>query len=143
MKAQLTLLILFFLIVSCRNDEKICHLTGFIENAPDTTTLFLADWEKETLLDSFQIINGILDYKFPLTCAKKFYLHNKRNQYPFRDQKFLWLEPSEIIINGDFEYLRNLKIKGSLSQTEFENYNLLADNAIKQNNELKASDNRM
>lgn len=137
MKAQLTSLLFLFLVVSCRNDEKICHLTGFLENAPDTTTLFLADWENRMLLDSIQIVKGNIDYKFQLTHSKKFYLHNKRNQYPFRDQKILWLEPSEIIINGDFEYLKNLKIKGSPSQTEFENYNLLVDNATKQINELK------
>ncbi len=63
-------------------------------------------------------------------------MHNKRNQYPFRDQKFLWLEPSEITINGDFEYLKNLKIEDSPSQTEFESYNLLIDNATQQINEL-------
>jgi len=112
-------------------------LTGILENAPDTTTLFLADWENKTLLDSIQIINGTLNYRFPLTHPKMFLLHNKRNQSDFRDRKFIWLEPSEIKINGDFEYLKNLKIDGSASQTEFENYNFLLDKATKQINDLK------
>jgi peroxiredoxin len=137
MRVQLTFLLFLFIVVSCRNDKKICHLTGFLENAPDTTTLFLANWENRTLLDSIQIFKGNIDYKFQLTRAEKFFLHNKRNQYPFRDQKFLWLEPSEIIINGDFEYLKNLKITGSNSQAEFENYNLLVDNATKQIKEFE------
>jgi len=137
MKPQLLFLILLLLFASCRNDENICHLTGILENAPDTTTLFLADWENKTLLDSIQIINGTLNYRFPLTHPKMFLLHNKRNQSDFRDRKFIWLEPSEIKINGDFEYLKNLKIDGSASQTEFENYNFLLDKATKQINDLK------
>ncbi len=137
MKSQLTFLLFLILVISCSNDEKICHLTGHLENAPDTTTLFLADWEKGTLLDSIQIINGDLDYKFKLSHPKKILLHNKRNQYDFRDRKYIWLEPSEIKINGNFEFLKSIKIVGSNSQTEFENYNLLVDNATKQINELK------
>lgn len=137
MKSQLTFLLFLILVISCSNDKKICHLTGRLENAPDTTTLFLADWEKGTLLDSIQIINGDLDYKFKLSHPKKILLHNKRNQYDFRDRKYIWLEPSEIKINGNFEFLKSLKIVGSNPQTEFENYNLLVDNATKQINEIK------
>ena len=136
MKAQLTFLLFLFLIVSCRNEQKTCHLTGMLENAPDKTTLFLADWENKTLLDSIQIVKGNIDFKFQINDSKKFYLHNRRNQYDFRDRKFIWLEPSEIKINGNFEFLKSLKIQGSTSQTEFENYNLLVDNATKKINEL-------
>lgn len=137
MRVQLTFLILFFSLASCKDEVRICHLSGTLENAPDTTTLFLADWESRTLLDSIQVVNGKLDYDFQLTNPKKFYLHNKRNKYTFRDRKFVWLEPSEITINGDFEFLKNLEINGSVSQAEFEKYNLLVDNATKQINELK------
>ena len=137
MRVQLTFLILFFFLASCKDKVRVCHLSGTLENAPDTTTLFLADWESRTLLDSIQVVNGKLDYDFQLTNPKKFYLHNKRNKYAFRDRKFVWLEPSEITINGDFEFLKNLEINGSVSQAEFENYNLLVDNATKQINELK------
>jgi hypothetical protein len=87
-------------------------------------------------LDSIQIINGNLDYKFKLSHPKKILLHNKRNQYDFRDRKFIWLEPSEIKINGNFEFLKSLKIVGSNPHTEFENYNLLVDNATKKIDEL-------
>ncbi len=137
MKTQLTILLFLLLVISCSNDEKICHLTGHLENAPDTTTLFLADREKGILLDSIQIINGNLDYKFKLSHPEKILLHNKRNQYDFRDRKSIWLEPSEIKINGNFEFLKSLKIVGSNTQTEFENYNLLANKSTKQINELK------
>lgn len=137
MKAQLTFLLFLFLAVSCRNEQKTCHLTGTLENTPDTTILFLADWENRTLLDSIQVVKGNFDYKFQINHSKKFYLHNRRNQFDFRDRKFIWLEPSEIKIIGNFEFLKSLKIKGSTSQTEFENYNLLLDNATKKINELK------
>lgn len=137
MKVQLTFLLFLFLVVSCRNEQKTCHLTGILKNAPDTTALFLADWENRTLLDSIQVVKGNIDYKFQINHSKKFYLHNRRNQYDFRDRKFIWLEPSEIKINGNFEFLKSLKIEGSTSQTEFENYNLFVDNKTNQINELK------
>lgn len=137
MKAQLTNLLILFLIVSCSNDKKICHLNGKIENAPDATTIFLVDMESRTLFDSIRIINGVIEYQFPISHPKYFLLHNERNQNQFRDRKFIWLEPSEINIDGNFEFLKNLKVEGSESQKEFENYNLLVDNATKQINELK------
>jgi|GEM_PF-584035 len=137
MKVQLTLIFLLFIFAACRTEQKTCHLNGILKNAPDTTTLFLADWESRKLFDSIKIVNGQIDYEFNLNHPKKFYLHNRRNQYPFRDRKFIWLEPSEVSINGDFEFFKNLEVNGSRSQTEFENYNLLVDNATKKINELK------
>lgn len=137
MKALLVWVILLFILASCRNEPRTCHLTGKLENAPGTATLFLADWETRMFFDSIKIINGQIDYEFNLNHPKKFYLHNKRNKYDFRDRKIVWLEPSKISVNGDFEFLKNLKIEGSSVQTEFEKYNLLVDNATKQINELK------
>ncbi len=44
MKKQIAFfLLLFVIIISCNNDKNICHLTGKLENAPDTVTLFLVD----------------------------------------------------------------------------------------------------
>jgi hypothetical protein len=137
MKTQLTLIVLLFIFAACNNELKNCHLTGTLKNAPDTTTLFLADWENRKLFDSIKIVNGQIDYEFNLNHSKKFYLHNKRNKYAFRDRKFIWLEPSKISINGDFEFLKNLKVNGSNSQTESENYSFFVDNATKKINELK------
>ena len=137
MKAQLTLIILLFIFAACKTEQKTCHLTGTLKNAPDTTILFLADWGNRILFDSIRVVNGNFNYEFQINHPKKFYLHNRRNQYEFRDGKSIWLEPSDIKISGDFEFLNNLEIKGSASQTEFENYNLLVNNATKKINELK------
>ncbi len=137
MKTRLTFLLFLFLVVSCRNDEKICHLTGHLENAPDSTTLYLVDWQKDTLLNTIQVIKGEFDFKFPISHPKYVLLQNERNQYQFRDRKFIWLEPAKINLNGDFEFLNNIKVEGSSSQTEFENYHLLVDNDTKKLNELR------
>lgn len=137
MKVQLTLTILLFIFAACRPEQKTCRLIGKLENTPDTTTIFLADWESKMLFDSIKIVNGQIDYEFNLNRPKKFYLHNKRNKYAFRDRKFIWLEPTEVSINGDFEFFKNFEVIGSNSQTEFENYNKLVDNATKKINELK------
>ncbi len=137
-KVQLILLSsLIFLIVSCSHDKNEGHLTGKLENAPEAATLFLADWESKTLFDSIQMTNGRIDYKFKIPHPKYFLLHNARNQYEFRDKKFIWLEPNDIKIKGDFNFMKNITLEGSTSQSEFENYNILVDNANKRINKLK------
>jgi peroxiredoxin len=131
---------LLFLCISTASfsyDKNVCHLTGKLENAPATTTLFLVDLANGTLLDSIQITNGLIDYKFQIPHPNYFLLHNKRNQNRFTDQKFIWLESGEIKINGNFNFIKNIKIAGSSSHVEFESYNLLLDEADKQINELQ------
>jgi peroxiredoxin len=137
MRALLIFLIIFFTIASCRNDEKTCHLTGSLKNAPGIKVLYLADLENRILFDSIKVVDGKIDHEFNLDYPKKFYLHNKRNKYPFRDSKSIWLEPSEISVNGDFEFLENLKIEGSSSHSVFEKYTLLLAGATKQIDALK------
>jgi len=138
MKNQIAVYFLFLaIIVSCKNDNNTCHLKGKLENTPDTTTLFLVDWESKTLFDSIQITNGLIDYKFQISQPKYFLLCNIRNQYPFRDQKFVWLEPNEINIKGDFNFMKNIVLEGSDSQDEFESFNLLKAETEKKISELQ------
>jgi peroxiredoxin len=138
MKNQFAVFILFIVFVlSCKNDKNTCHLKGKLENAPETTTLFLVDWEAKKLLDSIQITKGLIDYEFQISQPKYFLLHNERNQYPFRDQKFIWLEPNEINITGDFNFIKNIVFEGSDSQNEFESFNLLKAKTEKKISELQ------
>lgn len=112
-------------------------MTGELENAPDETTLYLIDCENRSLIDSIQLIDGKIDYEFKLNHPKKVLLHNKRNEYAYRDRKFFWLEPSEISITGNIEFIQNLNIEGSESQSEFEKYSNLVDNATKEINKIQ------
>jgi len=126
MKRKIAVFILFFaIILSCKNDKNTCHLKGKLENTPDSTTLFLVDWEAKTLFDSIQINKGFIDHKFQINHPKYFLIHNKKNESPFRDQKFVWLEPNEIKVSGDFNFMKNIVFSGSDSQNEFESYILL------------------
>lgn len=122
--------------VSCTNRNE-CKINGTLENTEDSTMLYLADYETFKLVDSIKVVNGTFSYKMPITHPGLFLLHNKRNRYEFRDRKFLWLEPSDITINGDFNFLKSLKVNGSVSQFEFEKYNHLLDSANKRINQLK------
>lgn len=134
---QLTTIFLIFLIISCKEDSKTCHLTGTLDNAPDATTLYLIDWENKSLIDSINLVGGVIDYEFKLNQPKKVLLHNERNKYAFRDRKFIWLEPSEVKINGNFEFIQNLKIEGSQSQSEFNEYSNIVDKSTKQIKKIK------
>jgi peroxiredoxin len=126
MKNQFAVFILFIVFVlSCKNDKNTCHLKGKLENAPETTTLFLVDWQSNALFDSMQINKGIIDHKFQIKDPIYFLIHNKINESLFRDKKFVWLEPNEINVSGDFNFMKNIVFSGSDSQNEFESFNLL------------------
>lgn len=128
---------LLFVLFACNNKESVCYLSGTIENVPDSTLLFLTEYDSRVLQDSFMVVNGEFNYQFPLQQPKKFLLHNKRNRFDFRDRKTIWLEPSEINVAGDFSFIKNFKIEGSQSQTEFETYTQLVEKYTKQTNALK------
>lgn len=122
--------------VSCQN-RNTCYLTGTITNTKDSTVLYLVNLDSLYLVDSVVVFNGDFKHKLQLTHPSKFVLHNKRDQYEFRDRKFIWLEPSEISLNGDFEFLKNLQVNGSVSNMEFEKYHQLLDGANKRINKLE------
>lgn len=122
--------------VSCQN-RNTCSLTGTIVNCKDQTILYLVDMDSLNFVDSIIVVNGTFFHKLHLTHPTKFILHNKRDQYEFRDRKYIWLEPSEISLNGDFELLKNLQVNGSFSNMEFEKYYQLLDEANKRINKLE------
>lgn len=127
---------LFLIGVSCQN-RNTCNLTGTIANCKDSTILYLVDLDSLNFVDSIFVVNGTFTHKLHLTHPTKFVFHNKRDQYEFRDRKYIWLEPSEISLNGNFEFLKKLQVNGSFSNMEFEKYNQLLDDANKRINNLE------
>jgi len=107
---------------SSRAATNKCHVWGSLDNCPDLTELYLVDTENPGSVNVLKVQNGLFEVEFELANPKMFMLFNKRNQYDFRDRKIIWLEPAKIKISGNFEFLSKLKIEGSLSQLEFENY---------------------
>ena len=107
---------------SSRAASNKCHVWGSLDNCPDLTELYLVDTENPGSVNVIKVQNGLFGVEFELANPKMFMLFNKRNQYDFRDRKIIWLEPAKIKISGNFEFLSKLKIEGSLSQLEFENY---------------------
>ena len=122
--------------VSCQN-RNTCSLTGTIVNCKDSTILYLVDLDSLNFVDSIIVVNGTFSHKLHLTHPAKFVLHNRRDQYEFRDRKYIWLEPNKININGDFNFLKNLQVNGSVSNMEFEEYHQLLDEANKRINNLE------
>lgn len=118
---------ILFALFACNNDKSLCYLSGTIENVPDSTFFYLTEYDSRILKDSFIVVNGEFNHRFSLQEPKKFLLHNRRNRFDFRDRKTIWLEPSEIKIVGDFSFIKNFKVEGSQSQTEFENYTQLVE----------------
>jgi peroxiredoxin len=105
------------------NKGKICRINGAIDNIKDSTMLYLTDFDTRELIDSILVVNGKFKYELPLTHPQKFVLHNKKNQDQFLDMKFIWLEPSDLTINGNFKVMNKLTIGGSETHDLFVNYN--------------------
>jgi peroxiredoxin len=117
---------LSMLAASCQN-RNTCSITGTITNARDSTVLYLINLDSSDMVDSVIVENGQFNIKLPLSYPSKFVLHNKRDQHAFRDRKYIWLEPNKISINGNFDFLKNLQVNGSVSNMEFEKYQQLVD----------------
>ncbi len=130
--------LLFFLIfLTCQSNNKMCHLSGILENTNEELFLYLEDGESGKLIDSILVKDGNFQLDFELNQPQYFLLHNKRNQYDFRDKLYLWLEPSDISIKGNYEYLKNLKVEGSSSNTEQLEYIKLTGKDSKQIEEYR------
>lgn len=124
----LTILSLFGFSFKNRNTGR---LTGTIANCKDSTVLYLVNLDSLNTVDSLIVVNGTFTHNLQLAHPTKFLLHNKRNQYGFRDRKLIWLEPSDISLNGNYQFLEKLQVKGSVSNMEFEEYNQLLNGAFK------------
>lgn len=126
MKNLSCILILLGLIAGACRNKNTCTISGTVTNGKDTTVLYLYS-DSLPGGDSIIVVNGTFKHQLPLSHPMKFQLHNKRDKYYFRDRKAIWLEPSEINITGDLEFLKNLKVTGSASQKVFEEYTHLMD----------------
>lgn len=137
MKNLLFLFSLLFWVVSFGQSSNTCSLTGTLLNCKDSTKLYLVNLDSANLVTPITVINGTFSYQFKLTHPSRFMVHNERNQYDFRDRKFIWLEPSDIKLSGDFEFLKRLQVEGSASNLVSEKYNQMLDVANKQTNLLQ------
>lgn len=124
----LSLLFLSLMAVSCRIKNS-CILSGRVTNGKDTTVLYLYS-DSLAREDSIMVINGKFKHRLQLTHPVKFTLHNNRCKYP-GDYKTVWLEPSKTTITGDLKRINKLKVTGSASHKEFENFSLLKDSINK------------
>lgn len=130
------IILLFFL--SCSR-ENICLLSGSIDNCTNNTYLYLSDINSSDIIDSIKIVKGTFNYQIELDHPQLFVLHKKVFKNKFRDEKLIWLESSKINLSGDFNFMQNLKVKGSHSHEEYNRHNLEIKNLVKQINSVKDS----
>ncbi|MHC1705005.1 MAG: redoxin domain-containing protein [Tenuifilaceae bacterium] len=124
---KLILVLIFTISLSCSNNKKQCFLVGDLKNVEGRTYLYLKDLQEDKLVDSILVRNGKFKIKLEIDHPKEFLIHNKRNQFEFRDSKTIWLEPANVNISGDFNFLKNLKINGSESNLIYETYQKMLD----------------
>lgn len=135
-KITYLLAVLTFIEISCQ-DKNTCTLTGTFTNCKEATILYLSEYETRNIIDSFIVKNGAFSHKIKLAQPKKFLLHNINNRNDFRDRKIIWLEPSTISLSGNFEFLKNLQVKGSVCQLLFDSYNFMLESSNREIGKLK------
>ncbi len=139
MTKPITLVFLYLLIfISCSKNDT-CQLSGKLENIEDSTFLYLTDIDSYNIVDSILALNNKFSLQLSLTQAKLFLLHKKDDKNKFRDRKFIWLEPSKISIEGDYDFMKNIKISGSKSHSEYLSYNLMVDSSLRRISKMKDS----
>jgi hypothetical protein len=54
---------LLLAMFACKNDKSVCYLSGKIENVPDSTLLYLTEYDSRILKDSFIVVNGKFNHQ--------------------------------------------------------------------------------
>ena len=107
-----------------------------MKNCESQEKIYLVDDESNEIVDSSFLKNGTFEFNIDLLHEKPFTLHNKRNQYEVKDRKRIWLEPGNIFLTGDYKFLGNSKVSGSVSQLEYLEYEKLKKSNEKVMSEL-------
>ena len=124
---KLILVLILTVPLSCTNIKNQCFIDGDLKNIKGRVYVYLKDLQEDKFVDSILVINGKFKFKLEIDHPKDFLIHNKRNQFEFRDSKTIWLEPGKVNISGDFNFLKNLKITGSASNSIYETYQKMLD----------------
>lgn len=118
----LSAIILFLFTNSAFSQEANCLLTVDLKNNDKFASIYLSEAETGRIVDSSNHSSGKFIFKLNIPHPKRFILHNARNEYEFRDRKIIWLEPGEMILEGDFNFIGNSIFKGSKSNEEYIEY---------------------
>lgn len=139
MTKPITFVFLYLLIfISCSKNDT-CQLSGKLENIEDSTYLYLTDIDSFNIIDSMLALNNTFSLQLSLSHPKLFLLHKKVDRNEFRDHKFIWLEPSKISIEGDYDFMKNINVNGSKSHSEYLSYNLMVDSSLRKISRIKDS----
>lgn len=108
--------VIVILIFSFKSNERYLTIHGKLKNAEDGAHLYLRELKSYKLIDSITVKNGTFTCKFNTSENTPYILHNKRNQYNFRDRKLIWVDSEEIKISGDYNFLQRVEIENSKTQ---------------------------
>nr|WP_321406853.1 TlpA disulfide reductase family protein [uncultured Carboxylicivirga sp.] len=109
---------IFYFLNLFTSEAQYITITGQIDNAPNGTILFIRDLKSFQLIDSIEISNGLFSWECH-NPEDPIILHNKRNEFSYKDRVILWVNSENIHVEGNFDYLKNLKIIGSNDSDNF------------------------
>ena len=111
-------IVAIFVLVSCNSNHKGFTIIGLTSNIPDSTKIYLADF------DSSYVIGNRFQFKGIVDSIKEYKIYTKG----FTDYKILWIDNSKIIIDASNSTLKKAHISGSSLQNvnskyqDLENY---------------------
>ncbi len=89
-------------------------MSGNLKNIPDGTVLSVINLQNDQILKKVTVLNGEFYFKFEVSEPGLYGIWTENPKYD-KDRLLLWLENSDIILEGNFDYLMNSKVKGSKS----------------------------
>src|SRR5664280_1192886 len=111
-------IVAIFVLVSCNSNHKGFTIIVLTSNIPDSTKIYLADF------DSSYVIGNQFQFKGIVDSIKEYKIYTKG----FTDYKILWIDNSKIIIDASNSTLKKAHISGSSFQNvnskyqDLENY---------------------
>jgi peroxiredoxin len=99
-------IVAILILVSCNSNNKGFTIIGITSNIPDSTKIYLADF------DSSYVISNRFQFKGIVDSLKEYTIYTKG----FTDYKMLWIDNSRIIIDASKSTLKKAHVSGSRLQ---------------------------
>lgn len=115
MKLSFILFTIIISITACRLDDKNGgSISGSLKNIKDGTVLSIIDLDHDVVLQKVVVENGKFKVNFNLPEPGLFGIWQENPKYD-KDRLLVWLENSNILLDGNFDYIINSKVTGSKS----------------------------
>jgi glutathione peroxidase-family protein len=137
MKRLLLATIAILTVISCKNEHRVKNTDGFklavsAKNFPDSTKVYLYDYDIEVIMDSAYVISEYFELSGKVEAPSLCYIFfNDGDNKRLETYKYLYIENKEISVIGEYSDFFNSQVIGSIQQDLNVEYESIAANPNK------------